>query len=1175
MFTRSRRGTHWGIAGFLLLCAPFALASAPSHTCPDAQKHPGHGFSKAHMSKYNGPGTQKNTKDKPPIKAKGKPAKVDVVSFTTREGTWMNLTLSPDGKWLVFDLLGDIYKMSSKGGDAKRLTKGTAWDTQPRFSPDGKWLVFTSDRSGSANTWMMDVQGKQLRQLTHNHAIVTNSPVFSPDGQHVITRRRITDRRSIGVVELWMHHILGGKGLQLTSGKRIGDANEPAFSPDGKYLYFSTRGRHRYNRNPHQGIWNLQRLDIQSGHRKMISRGASRPHPSPDGRYISLIRRIGKTSAIQLHDLRTGAEHTLTNILDRDQQEGFAMNGTYPAMAWSRDSKMLYFTAKGTFWKLSIKNKKLTKLPFKAKVEQHVTRALRTTRRVGQKAFQLKILRWPQRSSKGDRMLYGAIGRIYSVAWPPKRKQPKEIKHKDALAYAPAFARDGRTFAYVTWSDTKRGHVWVRSFGKDGTPTPPKRITQYSSMYLHPSFSPDQSKLVFISASGADRRGLPLSYQPWLQLQVADLKTGKIRSILTLRSHGSLSRNPQPRFSKDGKRIFFTRISYKRYRGYRHLCSVRLDGSDEKKHFSVYAGEEMELSPDQKWLLFKHLHQIYVMPTPPLRSKPISLRVIDGRIAGSPWPIVKLSKIGGNWPSWGPNNQILWSLGREIYTLPLSKVIDKLQKDAKKRTQKALKRYTKQRPKTQLSSTPKKAPSTQQTPSAKSKPTSRPVKPTKKSKKTKKAKKKKKDALKPTVHKIRHIVKSAEPSGCIALTHATIITMHGKQVIQDGTLVLNGSRIHWMGPSKKAKLLGYCKKMDMKGKYIIPGFIDVHSHMHYNALEVFPKSSWEYYANLAYGVTTTHDPSASTELVFGQSEMVRAGVMVGPRIYSTGFILYGAENTHKAIVRGLQDARHHMKRLKKLGAFSVKSYMQPRRIQRQWVLQAAREEKMLVYPEGGGNLQMNLNMVLDGHTGIEHAFPVAPLYKDVVQLVAQSKTGYTPTFLVAYGGLSGEIFFYQHDTVWNNKKLTQFYPPRLLNARARWPKHMVRDNDWHFQKIAESAKKIIRSGGQVQIGAHGQLQGLGVHWEIFSLAKGGLTPHEVLRAATYHGATYLGLQHDIGSIQKGKLADLVILDKNPLKDIHHIRAIRYVVKNGFIYKGHSMDRVWPTTQKRPTFFWQQ
>jgi len=348
----------------------------------------------------------------------------------------------------------------------------------------------------------------------------------------------------------------------------------------------------------------------------------------------------------------------------------------------------------------------------------------------------------------------------------------------------------------------------------------------------------------------------------------------------------------------------------------------------------------------------------------------------------------------------------------------------------------------------------------------------------------------------------------------------------------------------------------------------------VHAHLHYNSLDIIPEAISPYYAALAYGVTTVHDPSASNYTVFSQSEMVETGVTEGPRVFSTGWILYGAESPGMAMIQSLDDAKKHIRRMKRLGAFTVKSYMQPRRDQRQWVLAAAREESIMVVPEGGGNLEMNMSMILDGHTGIEHALPVTPIYKDVVTLFAKSHTGYTPTLLVAYGGLSGEHWFYQHDDVWKNEKLLRFVPRGWLDARARRRAVMTTDDDWHHMDVAAGAKKVMEAGGHVQLGAHGQLQGLGAHWELWGLTQGGMTTAEALRAATIMGAEYIGLDKWIGSIEPGKLADFVVLEANPLEDIHNSNTVRYVVKNGEVFNGDNMDRIWPSPKTRPLFPWE-
>ena len=282
--------------------------------------------------------------------------------------------------------------------------------------------------------------------------------------------------------------------------------------------------------------------------------------------------------------------------------------------------------------------------------------------------------------------------------------------------------------------------------------------------------------------------------------------------------------------------------------------------------------------------------------------------------------------------------------------------------------------------------------------------------------------------------------------------------------------------------------------------------------------------------------------------------------MLGPRIFSTGFVLYGMDIPAKAVIKSLDDARHHVRRMKSLGAFSVKSYVQRRREQRQWLIQAAREEQIMVMPEGAGDLEMNLSMILDGHTTIEHALPIVPLYKDIATLFGRSGTAYAPTLLVAYGGISGDRWFYQHYDVWQDQKLLRYTPQGVVDREARIRSIMASEDDWHFDDVAASANKVVEAGGRVCLGSHGQLQGLGAHWEIWSFVKGGMTPLEALRVATLYPAETLGLDRDLGSLEPGKLADFVVLAKNPLERIEDSDSVELVVKAGVAYRPEELER---------------
>jgi imidazolonepropionase-like amidohydrolase len=229
---------------------------------------------------------------------------------------------------------------------------------------------------------------------------------------------------------------------------------------------------------------------------------------------------------------------------------------------------------------------------------------------------------------------------------------------------------------------------------------------------------------------------------------------------------------------------------------------------------------------------------------------------------------------------------------------------------------------------------------------------------------------------------------------------------------------------------------------------------------------------------------------------------------------------------------------------------------------------------MMVVPEGGSLLYMNQSMVLDGHTGVEHSLPVPNLYKDTVTLFAKSRSGYTPTLIVGYGGLSGEYYWYQHMNVWEHQHLLRFVPRDVVEPRSR-RREMAAEDDFNHVLIARGAKQILDAGGLVQLGAHGQLQGLGAHWELWMFQQGGMTPMEALRCATINGAKYLGLDADIGSLEKGKLADLVVLDRNPLENIRNSDSVTMVMLNGRLYDAKTLNEIGNHPRTRDPLYWER
>lgn len=1029
------------------------------------------------------------------------PGDIRDVSIDVSEGTWMSLDVSPDGKTIAFDLLGDIYLMPIEGGTAKAITKGLAWDIQPRFSPDGSKIAFTSDRGGGDNIWIMDADGSNLQQVTKESFRLLNNPTWSPDGRFIAARKHFTSRRSLGAGEIWLYHLGGGNGVQLNKKPNDQkDLGEPMFSPDGKYVYFSqdtTPGKtFQYSKDSNTEIYRIRRIDLSNGKIENVISGpggAVRPTPSPDGKYMAFVRRIRARSALFLKDMESGRVWPIYQDLDMDMQETWAVHGVYPNMDWMPDSASVVFWAGGKIHRIDIKTQEVTEVPFRVRDKRQVIDAPRHKIVVAPDEFPALMIRDAEISPDGSQVVYEALGHIYikSLAGGPPERLSEVTDHFEAF---PSFSPDGKSVVYVAWDDEKLATIMKVDLASGAT----SPLTTEPGHYVDPRFAPDGSQVVFQKIRGGGLVNPEWSVEAGLFKVSSD--GGAIERITKDGGEG-------PHFGTPADRVVYGHDRKDKH----YLVSSNFEGAETRDLVVSDFAREFQLSPDGKWLAWVENYHVYVAP-----MSAVGKAIKVGPEAKAV-PVTKVSRDGGQYLSWtADSTRLFYTLGPTLFEIKISE-----------------------------------AAAAAADPDEEFKAPEKGI-------------------------NLGFAVKAEKPQGTLALVGARIVTMDKDLgVIENGTIVIKANRISAIGSAEDVNVPSETTVVDLVGKTIIPGLIDIHAHGGQGRAGIVPEQNWHNLATLALGVTTTHDPSHRSSHIFAAGEMQRAGLIVAPRIFSTGEILYGARHELTAYVETLDDARAHVRRLKAMGAISVKNYNQPRRNQRQQVVTAARQEKMMVVAEGGSLFHMDMTMIVDGNTGIEHSLPQGAIYEDVKQLWSKTNVGYTPTMVVGYGGIAGERYWYQHTEVWKHPILSQFVPPDVLNPRSV-RRVMAPEEDYFAHKDnARIGKQLMDLGVYVNIGAHGQREGLASHWEMWMFAQGGMSPIEALMTATVNPAKYMGLFDDIGSLEKGKLADLVVLDADPLANIRNSDKIHLVMLNGRLYDPMTMNEVVTGERKSLPFYWKK
>ncbi|MEP7244833.1 MAG: amidohydrolase, partial [Gammaproteobacteria bacterium] len=739
--------------------------------------------------------------------------------FTVTEGTWMSLDVSPDGKSIAFDLLGDIYSIPATGGEATPVHIGAAMQRDPRFSPDGKKLLYISDASGGDNAWTSNIDGSNPKQITSETVNSITGPTWSPKGDYIAAARLFASDDKLHAAELRLFELTGGSGRQLVPMPANGEnVHEPQFSRDGRYLYYTEKVT-----PPSQSVvyidanhihYAIMRRDLRTGETEELIKGfgsATTPELSPDGKRLAFIRRVKEKTVLFLYDLATGEQRPIFDGLDRDAQADFTWQGIYyPQYDWFNDSRHVAIWGKGKLWNVDMETAAVTEIPFRVHASHRMTTPPRFTHDLAPKTFTARAIRQLGYAPDGNTVVFNALGRLWRKSLPDAK--PARLTKSTSLEFEPAFAPDGKQIAYVEWSDEAGGVLKLAT----ASGSPVRTLVSSGGVLRSPAFSPDGTKLLYKIDPGDRCLG---GHEARVGIYWMDVKGGE--------SHYVTVPGIAPMFSPDGKRIYYSLEDYVDHETITSLESVNLSGLDKRVHATTRDADtsELRLSPDLRWLAFRDRQQYYVARY---------------REAGAPFlldtsgdavRVEKVSELGGYGFTWSADSkQMRWALGETLYT---ASVTDRFQAGV----------------------TPKL-----------------------------------------TTARVGLEVPADAPSGDVAFTHGRIITMAGDQVIENGTVVIQGNRIAAIGAAETVAIPAGAKVIDVAGKTVMPGLVDMHGHInncYYTSSGLMPQKQQSRYADLAYGVTFNYDPYTSELPSYSQSEMTLSGDMVGPRAVESGFIAFG------------------------------------------------------------------------------------------------------------------------------------------------------------------------------------------------------------------------------------------------------------------------------------------